>query len=107
MRIGKVVGTVTLGTIHPSLIGGQLKIVVPFTFHDLAFKGDSAAHSGKRATELVVYDELSAGIGEWIALSEGAEASMPFYPNNKPIDAYAAAILDTVELDQEMMDRFK
>lgn len=106
MRLGKIVGTVTLGTIHSSLVGGQLKLVVPFTFDDLAAREGKSIPSGKRATELVVYDELSAGIGEWIALSEGAEASMPFYPNNKPIDAYAAAILDTVELDQEMLNRF-
>ena len=49
--------------------------------------------------EIIVYDELSVGIGEWIAFSEGAEAAMPFYPEKRPVDAYAAAILDTLELD--------
>ena len=29
-----------------------------------------------------------------IAISEGAEASAPFHPDQKPIDAYNAAILD-------------
>lgn len=51
-------------------------------------------------TEVVVYDELSAGVGEWIAFSEGAEAAMPFYPEMKPIDAYAAAIIDTLTIEK-------
>lgn len=119
MRIGKVIGTVTPGQLHPSLVGAQLKIVVPFTLQDLTCdtRSDHDADvsmtnrerihrcsPGSSGTELVVYDELSAGIGEWIAFSEGAEASMAFYPNNKSIDAYAAAILDSVELDKAAID---
>jgi ethanolamine utilization protein EutN len=50
--------------------------------------------------ELVVYDDLSVGEGQQIGFSEGAEASMPFYPNAKPIDAYNAAILDEITLEQ-------
>ena len=34
-------------------------------------------------------------------MSEGREGSMPFYPDVKPVDAYNAAILDTLEYDQE------
>lgn len=117
MRIGKVIGIVTPGKIHPALKGGQLKIVIPLTFNDLVdddtiyVKNDYSASTVERSfhdkilksqgTELVVYDELSAGTGEWIAFSEGAEAAMPFYPDMKPIDAYAAAIIDSLEIDQE------
>ena len=35
MRIGRVVGKVVLSGQHPSLVGGQFKIVVPLTFKDL------------------------------------------------------------------------
>ena len=42
-----------------------------------------------------MFDELGAGVGSRIAISEGREAAMPFYPDVKPIDAYNAAILDT------------
>lgn len=114
MRIGKVIGTVTPGRIHTLLTRGQLKIVVPFTFGDLTVDGEDGDYSLERAkelfktrspklagTEVVVYDELSAGVGEWVAFSEGAEAAMPFYPNMRPVDAYAAAILDTVEIDKK------
>lgn len=118
MRIGKVIGTVTPGRIHPILAGGQLKIVAPFSFNDLAADTpekptadrDYSTEAARAiltmknlrptGSPLVVYDELSAGFGEWIAFSEGAEASMPFYPDMKPIDAYAAAIIDTLELDK-------
>lgn len=113
MRIGKVVGTVTPGRIHPLLTSGQLKIVVPFTFDDLTGTADDGNYTLEQAkkllmtrspkpagTEVVVYDELSAGLGEWVAFSEGAEAAMPFYPEKRPVDAYAAAILDTLEVDK-------
>jgi len=50
------------------------------------------------AEEIVVYDELGAGLGSRIAISEGAEAAQPFRPEFKPVDAYNAAILDNIEL---------
>ena len=43
-------------------------------------------------------------MGSRIAVSEGAEAQMPFYPNKKPIDAYVAAALDAVSLDGPIND---
>lgn len=127
MRVGKVIGTVTCSQLHPSLIGGQLKLVIPFRLSDwiddnecsnsvdintadsnLSMMERLRAGTPQGAgTELVAYDELSAGIGEWIALSEGAEASMPFYPNNKCVDAYAAAIIDTVEIEPGVLPRVK
>ena len=93
MRIGHVIGTVTLNRAHPDLVGARLKLVVPQTWGDLSGKSD------KSAGEIVVFDELGAGIGCQIALSEGREAAMPFYPDVKPIDAYNAAILDTLDYE--------
>jgi len=97
MRIGEVIGTVTLNRAHPSLSGARLKLVVPLSLADLAGEGD------KSADPFAVYDELGAGIGSLIAISEGVEAAMPFYPNLKPIDAYNAAILDQVEIDANII----
>ncbi len=98
MRIAEVVGTVTLNRVHPNLVGARLRLVVPLTLADLAGDGD------KSAGEFAVFDELGAGIGSLIAVSEGREAAMPFYPDVKPIDAYNAAILDQVEIDSKMMN---
>ena len=95
MRIGEVIGTVTLSRWHPSLAGGSYKLVVPLSLAALLGRGEEPAE------ELTVYDELGAGLGSRIAFSEGREAAQPFHPDMKPIDAYNAAILDTIHLPVE------
>ncbi|MBR4834422.1 MAG: hypothetical protein IKU86_08870 [Thermoguttaceae bacterium] len=131
MRVAQVVGKVVLSRVHPSLIGSQFKIVVPLTFDDLAFPcpveaaektvneekeaGVDAETSTENAAnrllnseiprkwgnEVVAYDDCSAAVGEWIALSEGAEAAAAFQPNQKPVDAFCGAILDELVVDAE------
>jgi len=91
MRIADVIGTVTLNRAHPSLLGARLKLVTPISWDNLAGRWDD------RLDEIVAFDELGAGVGCRIALSEGREAAIPFYPENKPIDAYNAAILDSLD----------
>ena len=93
MRIAKVIGTVTLSRCHPSLVGGSYRLAVPLS------EGDLADPDKSKADPLVLYDELGAGTGTLVALSESREAAMPFYPEVKPIDAYNAAILDQIQLD--------
>jgi len=93
MRIGRVIGKVTLNSAWPTLVGGRFLVVeVQDRF--------SLADQPRRSKEaLVVYDELSAGEGDLIGFAESREATMPFYPERKvPIDAYNAAILDRVEI---------
>ena len=99
MRICEVIGTVTLNRSHPSLRGARFKLAVPLSLANLA------GQSAERAEELTVYDELGAGIGSWIAVSEGREAAQPFHPDVKPIDAYNAAILDSVQVRALNADR--
>ncbi|MDR2168934.1 MAG: EutN/CcmL family microcompartment protein [Planctomycetaceae bacterium] len=92
MRIGKVIGTLTLSRFHESLRGSSWRIVSPIS-EDNLLKGTEPV-----AEELVVYDDLGAGDGDWIAFTEGAEAAKPFYPSAKPVDAFNAAILDKIDL---------
>lgn len=92
MRIGRVIGTVTLNRRHPSIEGARFKLVVPLSLDNLT------GRSQVDAEEFTVYDELGAGTGSLIAISEGREAAQPFHPEVKPIDAYNAAILDNVSL---------
>lgn len=92
MRIAQVIGKVTLSRVHPALKGCSWKVVVPLT--RAGIEGDE----GGRGEPLVAYDDLGAGNGHLIALSESAEAAAPFAPNQKPIDAYNAAILDSINL---------
>jgi len=77
---------------HPTLAGLRLLVATPFSLADLK---DGKAPSGE---ELVVVDELGAGVGSQIGVSEGREAAMPFHPQRKPVDAYCACILDHVQL---------
>jgi ethanolamine utilization protein EutN len=93
MRIAEVIGTVTLNRWHPSLTGASYKLVVPLSLADLTGQTDRP-----EAEPFAVFDELGAGAGSRIAVSEGREAAMPFYPDVKPIDAYNAAILDTIDV---------
>ncbi len=89
MRIAEVIGSVTLSRVHPSLIGARWVIGVPFSLK--ALKED--APDGE---DLVIYDDLGAGIGARIGFSEGAEAAAPFHPKKKPVDAYCACLLDNI-----------
>jgi ethanolamine utilization protein EutN len=88
MRIAEVIGTVTLSRPHPSLVGGRLIIAVPYNLKALQEDGPPDGE------DVVAYDGLGAGIGSRVGLSEGVEASMPFRPTRKPLDAYCACILD-------------
>ncbi len=95
MRIVRVIGNLTLSRVHPSLVGARWLIGVPMHLESV--------HAAELPDDepFVIYDELSAGRGALLAVSEGAEASAPFYPDSKPLDAYAAAILDQVRLQPE------
>jgi ethanolamine utilization protein EutN len=93
VRIGEVIGKVTLSQAHPSLRGATWILTVPLAAEGL--RGNAAG----RHEPIAVYDELGAAPGMRIAISEGPEASAPFHPEEKPIDAYNAAILDTIDID--------
>lgn len=92
MRIMECIGRVTLSKWDPSLKGASWKLAVPLKHSGLL--GEAAG----RTEPVVVYDEMGAGPGCLMAVTESAEASTPFHPNSKPIDAYNAAILDQVSV---------
>ncbi|MEX1228938.1 MAG: EutN/CcmL family microcompartment protein [Planctomycetaceae bacterium] len=97
MRIGKVIGKVTLGRCHPSLRGATWIVAAPLYAGALVEGADSDSED-IQGEPLVALDEWGAGTGALIALSEGAEAAAPFAPEQKPIDAYNTAILDNVTI---------
>ena len=94
MRIAEVIGTVTLSRSHPSLDGGTFRLAIPLEESEL---GNCEVPSRE---ELVLYDQLGAGIGSRIALSESREAAAPFFPEKKPVDAYNAALIDELHLEE-------
>lgn len=93
VRIGRVVGKVILNRCHATMIGATYKIVVPLSLDDLL------AERPGQGEDVVAYDELAAGMGALVAISEGREAAQPFHPEEKPVDAYIAAVLDAVVVE--------
>ena len=97
MRIGRVVGRVTLNRAYETLLGGRFVIV------EVQDRFALAGKARKTSESLVCYDHIGAHTGDLIAVSESREACMPFYPEKiVPLDAYNAAILDRVVIAKEM-----
>lgn len=92
MQLARVVGNVTLSRWHPGLAGLALRLAAPLSA--AALRGAPS----EAADELVVVDELGAGQGALIAVADGREAAQPFAPQEKPIDAYNAALIDSLDL---------
>lgn len=94
MRLGTVIGRVTLSQTVPSLEGGRWLIVSPFTREH--FQRGSEAPSGlSKDPSLVVYDDLGGGVGQTIGFVEGREAAAPF-EEPTPVDAVNAALVDEI-----------
>jgi microcompartment protein CcmK/EutM len=88
MRLGTVIGRVTLSVRHPAFQGERLLFTLPWRRETL--QGEQ-----KFDPSIVVYDQLGADIGQTIAISEGREAACPF-PQPTPVDAYCAALIDEI-----------
>jgi microcompartment protein CcmK/EutM len=86
MRMGTVIGRVTLSVRSPKYTGERLLVTLPW-------KTDTFNGEDKHDPAIVVYDQLGAGVGQQIAISEGREAACPF-SNPTPVDAYCTALVD-------------
>ena len=94
MRLGTVIGRVTLSKAVPALTGARWLIVSPFTREH--FQRGTATPSGmSKDPSLVVYDDLGGGVGQTIGFTEGREAAQPF-DQPTPVDAINAALVDDV-----------
>lgn len=92
MRLGHVIGRVTLSQQDPAYKGGRFLIVQPFAKDQ--FRGAAMTPLAK-GNSLVVYDNLGAAVGHTIGFTEGAEATAPF-EQPTPVDAFNAAIIDRI-----------
>jgi len=90
VRIGEVIGTVTLSVSDPKIVGKQLTIVQPHNPRSLR-------ENGTGTDEVVVcIDELNCRLGDRVGFSEGREAAMPWHPVKVAVDAYVGCLLDDV-----------
>lgn len=94
MRLGTVIGRVTLSVVVPQLEGARWLLVSPFTREH--FQQGSVPITGlSKDPSVVVYDALGGGVGDTIGFVEGREAAQPF-DRPPPIDAINAALIDNI-----------
>jgi microcompartment protein CcmK/EutM len=86
--MGTVIGRVTLSVRSPKYTGERLLLTLPWN-------RDTLRGSESWDPAIVVYDQLGAGVGQDICISEGREAACPF-PTPTPVDAYCAALMDQI-----------
>ena len=94
MRLGTVIGRVTLSKTVPALHGARWLIISPFTREHFQRGSETPPGMSKDPT-LVVYDDLGGGVGQTIGFVEGREAAQPF-EQPTPVDAINAALVDDI-----------
>ncbi len=94
MRLGKVIGRVTLSQSIPAFEGGRWLVVNPYT-RDRFQSGDTPPSGMCAEPSLVIFDALGGDLGQTVGFIEGREAAVPF-PEPTPVDAINAALVDTV-----------
>lgn len=92
MRLGTVIGRVTLSKTSDELLGARWLIVSPLTREQLPEPNPSTL---SKEPSLVVYDDLGGAVGQTVGFVEGREAAMPF-DRPTPIDAINAALVDMI-----------
>jgi carbon dioxide concentrating mechanism protein CcmL len=97
MRLGTVIGRVTLGKTVAGLHGARWLVVSPFTREHFQ-RGSETPPGMSKEPSLVVYDSIGGGVGQTIGFVEGREAAQPFDAPT-PIDAINAALVDDIFYD--------
>ena len=94
MRLGTVIGRVTLSVSVPALVGARYLVVSPFSREHFQ-RGTETPAGLSQEPSLVVYDDLGGGVGQTIGFIEGREAACPF-DDPTPVDAINAALVDEI-----------
>lgn len=94
MRLGAVIGRVTLSQSVPAYQGARWLIVSPFEGEQFQ-QGAGAKVRLSGAPSLVIYDALGAGEGQTVGFVEGREAASPF-DQPTPVDAINVALIDEI-----------
>ncbi len=95
MRIGQVIGTVTMNQQEAAFKGARWLVVNPLVAEQLNTACD-VEPGLTRIPSVVIYDKLGAGENDIVGFVEGAEATAPF-DEPTPIDAISVAIFDSID----------
>ncbi len=99
MKLGSVIGRVTLNKVIPELEGARWLIVSPFT-REFYQRGFDTPPGMSGDPTLVVYDNIGGAVGQTVGYVEGREAAQPF-DRPTPIDAINVALVDEVVYEPE------
>jgi microcompartment protein CcmK/EutM len=94
MKLGLVIGRVTLSKSVPTLLGARWLIVSPFARQHYE-RGGQELPGAAQEPSLVAYDNLGGALGQTIGYVEGREAAQPF-DEPTPVDAINAALVDVI-----------
>lgn len=92
MRLCVVRGSVVLSSAVPSLRGKRLVIAEPITAERLRARTD---FGGGKA--LIAVDQLNPAEGQVVGVVEGRTAANPYSPEEVPVDAYCALIVENLD----------
>lgn len=92
MKLGTVIGRVTLSRSVESLEGGTYLVVSPFSRAQFAAGLDAKPGMGTEPS-LVIYDSLRADLRQIVGYEEGREAAQPF-EQPTPVDAINTVLVD-------------
>ena len=95
MRIGQVIGKVTMSVQESAFRGARWLVVNPVEAEQLNTACEVEPGLTKQPS-LVVYDNLGAGQHDIVGFVEGAEATAPF-EGPTPVDAITVAIFDQID----------
>lgn len=84
---GKVIGTVVCTTKDEKLKGKKLLVV-----QRVNYDGEN------EGSPIIALDAAQAGIGDFVMLAKGREASLPFGDMEHPTDASIVGIIDKVNI---------
>jgi hypothetical protein len=91
MKLARVIGRVILSKKDGNLPHGFLLLASPLDKSQISGREDSQI--SKSQSNLVVFDNLGARLGDVISYVEGAEATAPF-DTPAAVDAYNVGIVD-------------
>jgi microcompartment protein CcmK/EutM len=92
VRIGIVRGTVVLSQAVPELKGSRLLVVEPVTAENL--RPGTKTGGG---ISFIAADHLAPACGQLVGIVEGREAANAYWPEDAPVDAYCALIVDHLD----------
>lgn len=88
MFFGRVIGS-AVATVKDNKLFGCKLLVVQRTSHDGEDEGNP----------IIAVDTVRAGVGDFVFMAKGKEASLPFGDLEHPVDAAIIGIIDKVNTD--------